>query len=185
MNISDKFTGFYEDDINGKKILIEYKNGKKDGIARYFNKNNQLELEIEYKEDMIDGSLTVYNEFGDIIMEANYLNGVLNGDMTTYYSNGMTQCKSHYKAGYQDGKSITYDAFGDISTKSMWKDGKKTGVEQIYYSKSLGGNIYSITEYVDGKRHGKQIQYEQDGKILSITTYKFGRAQEYPRTLEC
>ena len=181
MDIGEEFTGIYEDRINGRKVLIAFKNGKKDGVTKYFHENCQIALEIEYHDDMINGEMRVYDEFGSILMNAFYTNGALNGDMTTYYSNGMKQCASRYKAGYRDGTLITYDTFGDISTTSMWKNGKRNGTEQVYYPKSLGGNIYSMTEYVDGQRHGKQIQYARDGKVLTITTYKYDRAQEYPR----
>jgi antitoxin component YwqK of YwqJK toxin-antitoxin module len=85
-----------------------------------------------------------------------------------------------------DGKTVFYYENGNISSEGWMRDGKPDGFWKTYYEngilKSEGkrseflldstwnfyddkGNISLIINYLNGKKNGKRIQYQQDGRI--------------------
>jgi antitoxin component YwqK of YwqJK toxin-antitoxin module len=66
-------TGYDEYVIDNKfKIEINYKDGKKNGISRWYNKNGVLEYEDNYKDGKAEGIAIGYYESGAHRCERNY-----------------------------------------------------------------------------------------------------------------
>ena len=53
------------------------KNGKKDGLWKYYNDNGQLEIEETHKDGQIDGPFKSYYDNGQLKEERTYKDGEL------------------------------------------------------------------------------------------------------------
>ena len=51
------------------------KNNKRNGVAKKYYSNGQLEKEATYKNDVLDGPAKIYNKNGQLESEAIYKNG--------------------------------------------------------------------------------------------------------------
>ena len=100
-----------------------YRDGKKEGLERYWYKNGQLRSEHPYKNDKLHGTCRWWDNSGKIARtfemtngngtvkrwyqdgtleeEAQFRNGLVHGLSTQYYPNG----KKHYECGKSEGRS--------------------------------------------------------------------------------
>lgn len=61
----------------GKKALtVEYKNGKREGEAKFYYSNGELMAKGNYKNDKKDGLWEFYNENGELTEKVEFVNGV-------------------------------------------------------------------------------------------------------------
>ena len=61
--------------INEFSNINKYKNGKKDGVWRYFYENGQLEREEFFKEDTLSGESKHFNKNGQLVYQGNHRGG--------------------------------------------------------------------------------------------------------------
>jgi len=106
----------------------------------------------------------------------NLTKGFINGDYEYYFDNKL-QHKINYEGGRRHGKSIFYYENGKIESEYTYK--------RQEYTKSL--TIHSISYHENGqpkeelqydengKRHGKTVQYDENGIIIKQQEYKQGR----------
>ncbi len=89
---------------NKKGIVLEetYKDGKRDGIRKVWNKNGVLVLEETYKDGKRDGLQKVWNDDGIIIYSLPYSNGKMHGKQKIY-KNGIPL----FKRIFENGKEIS------------------------------------------------------------------------------
>lgn len=94
------FGGKCED--TGKKLIkvVNFKDGKKEGI------------EINYASD------------GNLISEENYKNGIKDGIQKWYYPNGKLNSESNYKDGKKNGITRVYQTNGQLAREELYKDGE-------------------------------------------------------------
>lgn len=183
MPFDDNFTGTIEEDTGGGKIVVPYKNGQKQGIARYISETGEVLSEIEYQDDEINGIVMHYYRSCKKLSHMEYKNGKPNGIAITFYENGMIQMKAEYKNGSLHGKYEIYDEFGDTIETCTYCEGAKHGIDTIYYPKSQGGGVYEISTYMNGMLQGERTSFQPNGTPMTTTPFKNGRAQTYPKSL--
>ena len=146
-NEKTPFTGkaesFYE---NGqKKGEVNFKDGKEDGLFRWWGENGQKEAEGTYKEGKEDGSATYWGENGQKEAEGTYKEGKEDGLWTFWYENGQKKWEWNYKDGKLwtaigwkpngekcpesnikdwNGVWVLYDDDGTVSHRRTYKDGE-------------------------------------------------------------
>ncbi|MDR1034636.1 MAG: toxin-antitoxin system YwqK family antitoxin [Holosporales bacterium] len=178
----ENFTGELTQDTNNGRIVIRYVSGKKQGTTKFIDKFTGLVLsEIEYRDDVIDGKIKQFYQSGAILSVVTYKGGILDGPFVSYYENGMKQMESFYVNGKQDGTTITYDEFGDTVAESHYRQGMKHGQNTVYYPKSLGGGVFELSSFENGKLTGNRVTFYDTGEPMSVTPYIAGRAQQYPK----
>lgn len=178
---SNNFSGKIVQEVNGGKISISLKNGKKEGITRFVSNSGTLLSEINYKNDLIDGEVRQYYPTGQILTVIEYSKGVQHGMMTSYFENGMKQVEIQYEKGEQHGSFKAFDEFGDIMTECTYVKGKKHGKSVTYYAKSQGGGVYELSFYENGLLSGDKVCFYATGEVLSITPYLEGKPQTYTK----
>ena len=182
MNIVDEnFTGEYIEENENGKAVVNFINGKKEGITRFFNNNGDLLTEIEYKNDQICGKVKQYYDNGALLSVIEYIDNIPNGKIITYYESGIKQFEACYKNGVFHGIAISYDSFGDKIIEHTYKNGIKEGLYTIYYPKSNGNGICEQYLYENNVITGDRKTYYPTGELLSITPYKNGRPQKYTK----
>lgn len=184
MPLDENLTGTVEAETGDGKIVVQYKDGQKNGVTRYISSSGSVLSEIEYKDDVIDGTVTQYYPSGMKLSRMEYKNGKLDGAVQTFYENGVTQMKAEYKEGNLTGEYTAYDEFGDKVEICTYYQGLKHGTDTIYYPRSQGGGVYEISTYCNGMLEGDKISFNQDGAPVTLTTYKNGRAQQYPKNFK-
>ena len=140
--------------------------------------------EGSYFSKMQDGIIKRYNKNGSIIEMSFYRDGRRDSVQTTYgWDNQIIMKEEWYKDGLKHGKSFKYNDYikRDTGNKEtyLWSvrdysNGNLDG-KAISYSRS-GIKIFE-TNYIEGKRHGLEIQYHQnveEEKISSISKYNMG-----------
>jgi len=76
--IDDVLNGSYFLYLNGKlSDVYNYKDGKKNGLAKSFFLSGKIKNIKNYKNDKLDGKYEIYNEKGELIEKLNYTNGYL------------------------------------------------------------------------------------------------------------
>ena len=122
-NEKTPFTGkaesFYE---NGqKKGEVNFKDGKEDGLFRWWGENGQKEAEGTYKEGKQDGLWTFWYENGQKKWEWNYKDGKL-WTAIGWKPNGEKCPESNIKDW--NGVWVLYDDDGTVSHRRTYKDGE-------------------------------------------------------------
>jgi antitoxin component YwqK of YwqJK toxin-antitoxin module len=88
----------------------------------------------------------------------------------TLYVDGYKNSIQQYLNGVDYGTWIFYYPNGNIETKGKFRDGMKVGKWKYYYE---SGSIKQKSNYSRlGKRKGKWIEYDEDGKESLINTYE-------------
>ena len=90
-NETDKMSGCAEREYykNGNlEREAPFKNGKYDGIVKWYNENGNLMREAPYKNDKAEGIAKVYFENGKLMAEMSYLNNLFHGDTRFYTEDG-------------------------------------------------------------------------------------------------
>ena len=98
---------FYQSCINSNHDIAYYTNGNK-------------KYDIEYKNGKIDGKAKYWNNNGDLINVVNYRNNLFHGDWIDYYSNGNIQHVTTYAYGHKNGEEIWYYKSGQIKSKVVY-----------------------------------------------------------------
>jgi antitoxin component YwqK of YwqJK toxin-antitoxin module len=127
-------------------------NGKPDGYWKNYYPNGNLKSEGNRKNFILDSLWKFYDEEGKVILEVNYVEGRKNGYRTTYQ--------------------------GDEATKEFFENDVKQGPTLVLYA---NGSIKMKTPFVNGLEEGVAREYDLDGNIIQLITFKKGYVVERER----
>lgn len=122
-----------EEQKDGEYAKINYKHGKKDGISRYFNKENICIRKITYakNEKLIEKT---YAENGILISTIDYLQG----EKVIYYPDGTIFIKMTFD---ENGKVTSplriYDNMGNLRIEEMYRKSCDCMVWKIFANKTI------------------------------------------------
>jgi antitoxin component YwqK of YwqJK toxin-antitoxin module len=168
------------------KSEIRYdKDGKQDGVAKFFYENGAVKEESNWEHDLQQGTSRLLYENGAAMEETNWKAGKLDGPATFFYENGKTKATRTYKDGMDEGLFKEFRSDGTVSQEINFKNGKQDG---LYKSYDEFGIIIEESEWKDGKRHGITKYFNKEGKVISEATYendvKAGEANHHAGTPE-
>lgn len=133
---------FYENGTPKKVLLIdahgnllaqvEYKQGQKDGFARYYYSKQKgqkgeklcLKLEVPYVEDQLHGEQKSYYPSGKIQGQEHYCHGLLHGVQRRWDENGQLIFFLEWKDGIKNGRIEKYDAQGKQRFRGQYQNNK-------------------------------------------------------------
>lgn len=137
-------TYFYE---GGAKSSEGYlRNGRPDEYWKSFYRNGNVKAEGNRKKFALDGPWTFYGEEGNKVVEISYERGKKNGLRKTF----------------KEEKVVKEETFVDDVLQ---------GYTQHY---DLKGRLIRETPFVDGKEKGEGYEYNTDGLVITLLTYKAG-----------
>lgn len=70
------------------KMMVTFKNGKKEGKAVILRENNTLFMELSFTNNVANGQFLVYDEMGILIERGDLKNGKRNGVFRTFSKDG-------------------------------------------------------------------------------------------------
>ena len=186
-----KWNGIFREGLN----TYELKNGK--GYAIEVNYDNFYEGEFINGEK--NGKGKEYYYWKELLFEGEYLNGKRNGKGKEYYKNGNLRFEGEYKYGLKS-KGKEYYNNGKLYFKGEYKSGEKWNGEgydengKIIFKINNGKGFikeyvnnndpYSYLkhyyliyegEYLNGEKHGKGIEYNENGIPIFEGEYYQGK----------
>lgn len=114
------------------------------------NKNGQINITGALKNGKEDGLWKYYNDKGELQLSENYENGELNGERILYNSKGAEIKKIPYKNGLLHGMIVEWDDAGEASLNMFYKNGKRLEDRKTFYKEfysqgvTTNGNIQVI-----------------------------------------
>ena len=176
---------------------INYKEGKKNGIAQGWFKNGNPWYTEYYYNDLLDGLQTIYYYNGNLKSETKYKADKKDGLSKECFSTGLVRVTANFKEDKREGLTATYYKHG--VTESVWNykndmaegplknfsenslvaeegnaiEGKKEGLWNAYYE---NGKLKEKTTYIKGDITGEYFQYFKTGTISQKGNYYKGKA---------
>jgi len=110
----------YDDNL----VIMEmpFKDGKKEGIQKWYHENGNLRLETPYKDNKQEGFARHYYESGKLWWETPYKDGKVEGVERWYYESGPLQEEFSFKNGKQDGYRQIYTESGRLLMKLLYRN---------------------------------------------------------------
>jgi YD repeat-containing protein len=184
--VDDKENGIEKVYRESRKLLMvyQYTNGKKNGIAKGYHENGNLMSEIPYTNNMKHGIVKHYYPNGQLEEELAYVNDVLNGVGKNYYENGTLKEECTYKNGWRFLQKAYYEN-GNLKEEIVYTDDRHFSKTAYYESGKLkikniqkdsshwyfeSGKIMKIN-YVNQSLERMSLEYNENGKLISETTY--------------
>ena len=175
--------GIYEIHQGEGRLVVTYKDGKKNGETIIYDENNKISHRMLYQNDQLHGQATTYFEDETPETTMVYKNNVLEGLMVGYYPSGVKRLEGTYVKGKLEGDFIFYDEFGDMCQKTTYKNGLQHGTSITYFPKSQGGGVCQVSHYEKGLLVQNQDMFYATGELLQRTPYQKGKATAYPAIL--
>jgi len=159
------------------------KNGQKTGAwIEYYLSNEYLPKRIvNFENGKRNGVYVEIDKTGSLTKKAEYKNDQLEGQVSEWYRGGRLSKLNTYKDGQMDGRQILcYEKGGNLEV-AEYKNGKRDGLTIWYYE---SGAKKMTIEYTQGQFNGKQESFYPDGSLKSEATYKNGKLQGKKKTYE-
>ena len=115
-----------------------------------------------------DGWWRSYNEKGQLVSEGNRKDFLLDS-LWTFYAEGKPYLTINYKAGEKHGEQVQYAS--KEYTKTQWRHDTIVGTVNTY---DQVGWLKRTVPYEAGKPHGLAKEYNQEGRVVAITSYYHG-----------
>lgn len=117
----DVYREWYAD--GGLCTIINYKNGKKEGLHEHWYENRLLSLKCNYKNDKMEGLYERWYKNGLLSAKCNYVNDIIEGISEQWYENGQLYIKCNYVDGKIEGIFEQWYANGNLYKKSYYMNG--------------------------------------------------------------
>ena len=182
-------TSYYYHLTGELKLMVFFKEGKKQGISREFTKDSTLVTVMEYNDNYLvnrerlnrtdgegkkQGTFREYYENGKIKKEEHYLDNQLHGYFREFNGKGDLVMAMRYERGQimeeidEDMKELldmknTYDEQGRLIFSGGYKDDVPVGIHRFYDTTGTVENAYLYNEM--GQKISEGIIDEQGRKI--------------------
>ncbi|MCD6555819.1 MAG: hypothetical protein J7K64_01375, partial [Bacteroidales bacterium] len=164
------------------------KDGKEDGLWKFWDKKGKLIRESEYHKGEVKGRVTYFYDNGKKFNEGSVENGKQNGLYKEWFRDGSLKQTGKYTDGLKDSIWNTYYINGKIKSVKEYQKGNaylkfyitskkdtliKNGNGNFldYYS---DGKLKTIGKYTEGLKDSVWIRYFVSGDIASKGNYKNG-----------
>ncbi len=128
------------------------RDGKPDGYWKNYYPNGMIKSEGNRKEYLLDSLWKFYDEEGKVVLEINYAGGKKNGFRYTYQ--------------------------GDETIKEFFVNDVKQDHSYVLYP---DGNVKMKIPFINGLEEGIAREYDKEGTIIQLITYKKGYVIERER----
>lgn len=139
------------------------------GYTIFYYPNGMKSSEGNLVNGQPDGWWKSYNTEGTMVSEGNRKNFQLDSLWVFYNDKGEKTLEIHYTEGKKNGLRIQY--YPDEFTVENWKMDTLKGAVITYYTDST---IKKYTPYEEGKPHGLEKEFNQDGVVTAITNFYRG-----------
>lgn len=144
--------------------------GRRDGVAKEWFANGQINTAVSYKQDVKDGSAEEWQENGQPKSLYLYKNGKLDGESKYWNERGKLLYTTMYKDDKKNGPDRRWsENTGKMIEEIDYVDDIKNGMKKTFNDRT--GKLLSAVPYVDGDLHGTEETYGPDG-VSVIRCYR-------------
>ena len=141
----------YYDNGNNQEIS-NYKNGKREGVTTWYNRDGAKRMMITYKDGLFEGKQETYYPTGGVKTSKMFKNNVEEGAAFEYYEGGDMKSEATYKKGVLSGKVKTYDEKHPYTGKIKDVDsGKKMDPKGSIEKDKKGASDGKLKQPLDSK----------------------------------
>ncbi len=148
------------------------KEGKREGVWKYYHDNGNLSSEASYKNDELDGKYTTYVLNGAVNETGTYKKGKVEGPVSSFNAANAPISTLNYKNGLAEGEYLDYDNNGNLEGKYISKADKLNGKFTVFYEDGVK-KIEGV--YVDNEIDGKYTEYYHNGVLAEEGTFAKGK----------
>jgi antitoxin component YwqK of YwqJK toxin-antitoxin module len=139
------------------------------GYNTFYYENGNKSSEGTMVDGKPDGYWKTYHENGILKSEGNRLNFLLDSTWKFFDEEGDLLMVINYREGKKDGPRITFRR--DEIVEENFKGDIKQGLTTYYYPDST---VMKTINFVDGREDGLAKEFGEDGRVVTLTTYKKG-----------
>ncbi len=132
-------------------------------VKSYYD-NGKLQFAVPYKNGKRDGVEKYYSKAGKLLRATTYKAGVKDGLQKDFFENGALKTETMYRAGKAHGTQKTYTVTHQMIWEKPWAEGTLEGEVKSYWPET--GKIQSLAVYKAGKKVGKTRFYDKNGKFV-------------------
>ncbi|MFM7233095.1 MAG: toxin-antitoxin system YwqK family antitoxin [Flavobacteriales bacterium] len=140
-------------------------------FTQYRDDNGKVSSEGYLRDGKPDGYWKTFYPNGKIKTEGKRENFQLDSTWNFYSDGGMLQKSIDYKNNERNGWERLYDDKGNKSEEYFYVKNIKEGKANWYYPT---GELKKQSQFVNNKEEGKAVEYERDGRIITLLTYRSG-----------
>ena len=148
------------------------KNGKYNGIAKWYYETGKLKEECNYSDGQKNGINKHYYESGKLKTECTISESKGNGILKGFYEDGKVNSEIPMIDGKRNGIAKWYYENGKLKNEATYVDGNENGIAKGYYE---SGKLGSEETYTNGKLNGNTKWYYENGKLSQEKTYTNGK----------
>ena len=145
------------------------------GYNKFYYGNGQISCEGLMRNGKPDGFWKTYYVNGKIKSKGQRKNYELDSTWVFYDDKGNFTKKINYKYGKKNGYYSTYKFVKDsinrnvLISKELYVNDLRQGFSEYYYN---NGQLYERISFVDNQKQGKGIEYDYDGRIITLYKYR-------------
>lgn len=156
--------------------------GNKEGSHIFYYKSSlyinpgTIKEKFNYTNNKKEGFHQIFDRDGKKISQVSYFDNVKQSAKQLFYSNGKLKAEESYEGDLLNGEYTEYYISGNIKSKGFYLDDKLKG-EFIQYEDSISepsDKISYLVNYIDNKKHGKEIKYYNSCEPSNETEYYDG-----------
>ena len=140
-----------------------------DGYQKFYYQNGKISSEGIMRSGKPDGYWKTYFETGSLKSEGNRVDFLLDSTWKFYDEAGKLTVTINYKNGSKNGLRVTF-LEKEFITENFENDIKQ-GLTTYYFPDST---ISKTVNFVNGKEDGPSKEFGEDGRVITLTTYKKG-----------
>ena len=126
-----------------RKLAIEIRHGKPDGLSRGWFENGQLEVEEHFVEGISQGLRTRWHLNGQKKSESEIAHGKLEGRYTEWHDNGQKAIEMTLAEGQAQGLAEAWHSTGTLKSRTTFQDGKIVARE--FFDDASALNTVAVT----------------------------------------
>lgn len=168
--LDDKVHGYADYfHANGKPYYSEfYDNGWLKKVIQYDTLGNVYNKSILAKGE---GKVIFKHFNGKPYFENNYQHYNMQGIRTSFNGDGSKMQSNYYEYGNYDSIYRSWYPNGKLRLEGKYEYGDKVGTWKYYWP---NGTLSETEEYVDGRLHGLDVQYREDGSVDKEINFAYG-----------
>lgn len=137
----------------------------------YYYENGVVSSEGFMRDGKPDGYWKTYYPDGGLKTEGNRKNFRLDSVWKFYRSDSTLERSISYREDLKTGPERTYSIKGILQEEIPFENNIKSGTARYYYPT---GELQKELSFVNNKEEGKGFEYDVDGRIITLLTYKNG-----------
>lgn len=139
--------------------------------TQFFYPNGKVSSEGLLENGKPNGYWKTYYEDGGLKSEGNRIEFELDSCWKFYRSDSTLERIITYKNGLKNGPEQVFDELGHIREEIQMENNLKSGISRYFYD---SGELLKTVPFVNNKEEGRGFEYDKDGRIITVTTYRNG-----------